>query len=184
MDLSHFISRWPLALKAIGQLAASNITRDLDPMIKMPTANPTWFDINEENQPASYSSAAGGKKQRKGQKKEGLGGTGRAPDEDLGNYGSSAESSVTEDVSDQLAVAVLRLQQGLEQAVKRLDSVEDQLMTISSKYETNLKKMEEINKRGANMVDSVHTTRIFMISWPVVVFFCLRALEKRTHAGY
>lgn len=125
----------------------------------MASVSPTsWFDIKEEQPTLSDSN---------GKSSNNSGGT-NILDEDI-----YCSSSVAEDISDQMAVAVLRLQTNMEQVTKRLDLVEGQIKSLNKASSTSKKS------NNNNNFNSLTTMKIFMITWPVIVYFAFRAIEKR-----
>lgn len=100
------------------------------------------------------------------------------------------------EVSDQLALAVLRLQHGLEETVTRLDTIENQLR--QSMRSIQMLENQTYAKRPAVRPDSGGRSRVpcrpegiiemlrnmktihwFYLSYPFLVYFILRAFERR-----
>ena len=103
-------------------------------------------------------------------------------------------------MSDQFALALLRLQHGLDQTVGRLDRVEElvrqsleglsllqnqtnpkQRMTSGESSTSRAGKANTNNyrRRLFNFVGNLGTIHWFYLSYPIVVYLILRALERR-----
>lgn len=100
------------------------------------------------------------------------------------------------EVSDQFALAVLRLQQGLEETVTRLDTIEGQLkqsmrsiqMLENQTYAKRPAVRSESDRKSRvpcrpesiiGMLRNMKTIYWFYLSYPFLVYFILRAFERR-----
>lgn len=111
------------------------------------------------------------------------------------------QASIAGPMSDQFALAVLRLQHGLEETNSRLYSLEMQLkqsmdsirlLELASDRQTNPKSLLSNDKRKRvgktnrllNFVSQVGTIHWFYLSYPVVVYFLMRLLfDRRRRLG-
>lgn len=83
------------------------------------------------------------------------------------------------DADDQLAVAILRLQRGLEETNKKLAKIEGDIVKQMRSSQTKAKSSS--NYTIGNVIKSMKAIHWFHLGYPFVVYFVIRALTRRKH---
>lgn len=98
---------------------------------------------------------------------------------------SSNTGETNQSVKDQFAVALLRLQHDLDATNQKLGQVETRLDAINRQVTGFGNKQKgaagRANKSGLFSKDNMYN--LMYLSWPVVVFIAMRAIEKRSLSG-
>lgn len=95
-------------------------------------------------------------------------------------------SSIGKSVNGQFAAALLRLQVDLDATCKRLSGLETRLDSAISKTqtrETQEKAREAAAKKRSNLFTKDNVYTLIYLSWPVVVYMTMRAIERRSLAS-
>lgn len=101
-------------------------------------------------------------------------------------YDGQNNTSIAQTAKDQFAAALLRLQNGLDESTKRLlvveSKVDDFIKQQQERNQLQSKRndMSSNNKKGMGKFLNQGTTTLLYLGWPVLVFFALRAIERRT----
>lgn len=106
-------------------------------------------------------------------------------------YDGQSNTSIAQTAKDQFAAALLRLQSGLDESSRRLQTVEtkvDEFIKQQQQRNQQQAKAQQNNdtsnnKKGMGKFLSQHGATIVYVGWPVLVFLAMRALERRTLAS-
>lgn len=98
---------------------------------------------------------------------------------------AEVETSIGRSARDQFAAALLRLQADLDRTSGRLDAIETKVDRLTREAKQQVGRTSNNQPRGAkNRVLSGKNLRtLFYIGWPVLVFFAMRAIERRRSAA-
>lgn len=104
-------------------------------------------------------------------------------DEPIVIFDGQSNSSIAQTARDQFAAALLRLQTGLDESTKRLSTIENKLEdVIRQRNSLGRSKSHSDNKSGGGFLGRGQLTSIIYLGWPVLVYFAMRAIERRSLA--
>lgn len=91
-------------------------------------------------------------------------------------------SRVIPEVNEQIAIAILRLQQSMEQVCNRLDSLETQIrMNVSSNDRSSLVQSRSKSSKSTwwPLQDMSTSSAIFLLLWPIVAHYLMDRIKNR-----
>lgn len=98
-------------------------------------------------------------------------------------YSTQSNTSIAQTAKDQMAAALLRLQSGLDSSTLRLSAIETRVDELVKQQRQKTRSNQEAPKAKRNNwlspSSSSHLNTLIYLSWPVLVFVAMRALEKR-----
>lgn len=106
----------------------------------------------------------------------------QAGDEPIVIYDTQSNTSIAQTAKDQFAAALLRLQAGLDESTTRLGAMEKRLDEIVNKQrQQQTKSNQEATAAKSHkwFASSGRLNTLMYLSWPVLVFVVMKALEKR-----
>lgn len=89
-------------------------------------------------------------------------------------------TSIGRSARDQFADALLRLQADLHDTTERLSELATKVDKINLSTRNRLQEQERAASKSSSVFNRDNATTLFYFGWPVVVFFTIRALEKRS----
>lgn len=100
---------------------------------------------------------------------------------------NSNGTSMIRTARDQFAIALLSLQADLEATSRRLAEIETKVSTVNKQQQQqNLAAAAAARSREnakGGLFNKENLTSLVYLSWPVVVFFAIRAIERRSMAA-
>lgn len=96
------------------------------------------------------------------------------------DQGSEQQSSFSQSIKDQFAIALLRLQQDLDVTNRKLDDIEAKVNLITRQNSDNRQKNKPKNRDGTGFFNKNNMYSLIYFGWPVVVFIAMRAIEKKS----
>ena len=103
-------------------------------------------------------------------------------DEPIVIFDTQSNTSIAQTAKDQFAAALLRLQSGLDDSSSRLDAIESKIDDIVRQQRQQTTRTNQASSNSSGWLYFTSDTRyrtILYLSWPVLVFVAMRALEKR-----
>lgn len=98
-------------------------------------------------------------------------------------------TSISQTAKDQFAAALLRLQANLDDSTKRLFSVESKLDELEKQHQQQKQSQRAVSRsqnavaKSGGWTSSQNTRTLLYLGWPILVFFAIRAFERRAIVG-
>ena len=105
-------------------------------------------------------------------------------DEPIVIFDTQTNTSIAQTAKDQFAAALLRLQSGLDVSTQRLEAIEAKIDNLSKQQRQHGKLHDANSKKAATWTEALlgkgRLGTLLYMSWPVLVFVAMRALERRS----
>lgn len=96
------------------------------------------------------------------------------------DQGNEEQSSFSQSIKDQFAIALLRLQQDLDATNSKLNDIEAKVNSITRQNSDNRHQNRSKNRDRTGFFNKDNIYSLIYFGWPVVVFIAMRAIEKKS----
>lgn len=96
--------------------------------------------------------------------------------------GANTRTSIGHSARDQMAAALLRLQAQLDTSSQRLAAVETKLENLTRRHMQQSRESSMKQSGAKGLLSRDNLTNLAYLTWPILVFVAMRAIERRAAA--